>query len=64
MRGGVFKNASSLFSSYLNVRRKYMKIKQKNLAPYLLLLPALALLLVFRIYPMISTVIESFYTNN
>ncbi|MBT3670280.1 MAG: sugar ABC transporter permease [Chloroflexi bacterium] len=41
-----------------------MKIKQKNLAPYLLLLPALALLLVFRIYPMISTVIESFYTNN
>ena len=64
MRGGVFKNASSLFSSYLNVRRKYMKIKQKKLAPYLLLLPALALLLVFRIYPMISTVIESFYTNN
>ena len=41
-----------------------MKIKKKNIAPYLLLLPALALLLVFRIYPMVSTIIESFYTNN
>ena len=41
-----------------------MKIKREHFAPYMLLFPAIALLLLFRVYPMISTIIESFYTNN
>lgn len=41
-----------------------MKIKRELLAPYLLLFPAIALLIIFRVYPMFSTIIESLYTNN
>ena len=41
-----------------------MKIKRELLAPYFLLFPAITLLLIFRVYPMFSTIIESFYTNN
>lgn len=32
--------------------------------PYILILPAFALIVIFRIYPIISTIIESVYVNN
>jgi len=41
-----------------------MKIKRDLLAPYLLLFPAITLLIIFRVYPMLSTIVESLYTNN
>ena len=34
-----------------------------NLLPYILILPALALIIVFRIYPIVTTLIESFYVD-
>ena len=40
------------------------KLRSEHFAAYLLLLPAIALLVVFRVYPMISTIVESLYSNN
>ncbi len=38
--------------------------RSERLIPYLFLLPAVALLLIFNLIPAVSTIRESLYTNN